>query len=145
MTEARETATQALAAFNNHDQSAISAFTAPNVKYEAPGGVRLQGRDAATGYAMSWLKGFPDAKMTVHNEIACGDWVVQEGTFEGTHTGPLDGAGGTIPATGKKLTGRYVQVGRYASGLTTESRLYFDQVEVLTQLGQMPEPATAKS
>jgi predicted ester cyclase len=145
MAEARDTASQALAAFNNHDQSAISSFNAPNIKYEAPGGVRLEGRDAATGYAMGWLNGFPDARLTVHNEVACGDYVVQECTFEGTHTGPLAGAGGTIPATGKKVVGRCVQVSRWQSGLATENRLYFDQVEVLTQLGQMPEPATAKS
>jgi predicted ester cyclase len=145
MAEARETATQALAAFNNHDQSAISSFNAPNISYEAPGGVRLEGRDAATGYAMSWLNGFPDAKMTLQNEIACGDYVVQECTFEGTHTGPLEGAGGTIPATGRKVVGKSVQVTRWQNGLATESRLYFDQVEVLTQLGQLPEPATAKS
>jgi predicted ester cyclase len=145
MAEARETATRALAAFNSHDESAISAFNAPNIKYEAPGGVRVEGRDAATGYAMGWLKGFPDARLTVHNEIAGGDWVVQECTFEGTHTGPLEGAGGTIPPTGKKLVGRCVQIGRYENGLATDTRLYFDQVEVLSQLGQMPEPATART
>ena len=143
MAEARDTATRALVAFNNHDESAISAFNAPDTKYEAPGGVRLEGRDAATGYAMTWLKGFPDAKLSVHNEIASGDWVVQEFTFEGTHEGTLSGPGGDIPATHRRLNGRGVQIFRVEGDTVADTRLYFDQVQIMTQLGLMPEPAPA--
>ena len=34
---------------------------------------------------MAWVRAFPDARITVHNEIVRGEWVVQEFTFTGTH------------------------------------------------------------
>jgi predicted ester cyclase len=141
MAEARDTATRYLDAFNAHDESAIRVLNAPNVKYEAPGGVRLEGNEAATGYNMAWIKGFPDAKLTVNNELISGPWVVQECMFEGTHTGSFEGPAGTVPPTGRKVVGRCVQIGRYENGVASDLRLYYDQVELLTQLGLMPETA----
>jgi predicted ester cyclase len=143
MAEASDTAARFVQAFNAHDEGAIRDLNAPNTKFEAPGGVRLEGREAATSYAMSWLNGFPDAKMIVRNELVSGPWVIQEFTFEGTHTAPLNAPTGTIPATGKKLVGKGVQLGRYENGQAIEVRLYYDQVDVLTQLGLMPKPAVA--
>ncbi len=141
MAEAKDTAARFIEAFNAHDESAIRTLNAPNIKFQAPGGVSLEGREPVTGYAMAWLNGFPDAKMTVRNEVTCGDWVVQEFTFEGTHTAPLNGPAGTIPATGKRVSAEGVQLVRYENGQAIDDRLYYDQVEVLTQLGQMPTPA----
>ena len=141
MAEARDTATRYLEAFNAHDESAMRALNAPNIKFEAPGGVRIEGREAATGYSMVWLKGFPDARMTADNELISGPWVVQECTFEGTHAGSFEGPAGTVPPTGRKVIGHCVQIGRFENGMASEVRLYYDQVELLTQLGLMPEPA----
>jgi predicted ester cyclase len=145
MAEARDTATRFNTAFNGHDENAIRSLNAPNVRFEAPGDVHLEGRDAATGYAMAWLNGFPDAKMTILHEHACGQVVVQECTFQGTHTAPLASAGSTIPATGKKVSSRCVLIGRYENGMVSETRLYYDQAELLGQLGLTPEPAAATS
>jgi hypothetical protein len=58
--------------FNAHDESAIKALVSPNIRFTAPGGVRLIGQDAIAGYFAGWLKGFPDARMTVHHEIVSG-------------------------------------------------------------------------
>jgi len=143
MAEARDIAARSLEAFNAHDGDAVQALNAPDIRFEAPGGVRLQGRDAVAGYDKAWFNGFPDAKMTVQNELVSGPWVVQECTFEGTHTGSFDGPGGTIPATGRRLVGKCVQIGRYENGQAIDVRLYYDQMEMLTQLGLMPEPAAA--
>jgi predicted ester cyclase len=143
MAEAKDIAARFIEAFNGHDESAIRALNAPNAKFQAPGGVSLEGREAVTGYAMAWLNGFPDAKMTVQNELTCGSWVVQEFTFEGTHTAPLNAPTGTIPATGKRVAAKGVQIVRYENGLAIDDRLYFDQVDVLTQLGLMPTPVAA--
>jgi predicted ester cyclase len=143
MPEARDTATRFVNAFNAHDESAIRSLNAPNTRFDAPGDVRLEGREAATGYAMAWLNAFPDARMIVLHEHASGPVVVQECRFEGTHTAPLVGAAGTIPATGNKVAARCVQIGRYENDQVTETRLYYDQVDLLTQLGVMPAPAVA--
>jgi predicted ester cyclase len=81
----------------------------------------------------------------VTNELADGDWVAQEFTFEGTHEDTLSSPSGDIPATHKRLDGRGVQIFKVEGEVVTATRLYFDQVDVMTQLGLMPEPASATS
>jgi predicted ester cyclase len=125
-------------AFNAHDESALRTLIAPNVKFTAPGDVRLVGKDAVIGYTNSWMKALPDAKLIVTNEIVSGPWIVQEFTFEGTHKAPLTGPMGTIQATNRKVSGQCVSITRYENDLQVETRLYFDVVQLLTQLGVMP-------
>lgn len=143
MADAREVGQRFLDAFNAHDEQRMRALTAENAIFEAPGDVKLEGGDATTEYAMAWLNAFPDARITVHNELVAGDWVVQEFTFTGTHESTLMSPVGEIPATHKTLNGRGVQIFRVEEEAVADTRLYFDQVQVMTQLGLMPEPATA--
>jgi len=140
---AKQWADEWVAAFNSHDPDRIGALDAEDVHFVAPGDVEVNGREAAQAYAMAWIDAFPDAKITVRNQVIADPYVVQEITFEGTHTGPLQSPTGEIPATGKRLTGRGVHVDRIENGVAVESALYYDQVQVMTQLGLMPEPATA--
>jgi predicted ester cyclase len=141
--DARAVAAEFMDAFNAHDEGRIRELTAENNVLEAPGEVHLEGREPATQYALAWLNAFPDARVTIRNEIEAGDWVVQEFTFEGTHEGTLWSPAGDIPATNRRLNGRGVQLLRIEGGAIADTRLYFDQVQVMTQLGLMPEPATA--
>ena len=143
MADARDIGRQFVEAFNAHDEDRIRRLNGDNAVIEAPGDVRLQGRDAATEYAMGWLRAFPDGRINVKNEFSDGEWVVQEFVFEGTHEDTLSSPSGDLPATHKRLNGRGVQVFRVEGETVTETRLYFDQIEVLTQLGVMPQPATA--
>jgi steroid delta-isomerase-like uncharacterized protein len=143
MAGAQEVGAQFVEAFNAHDELRMRELSAENEVFEAPGDIRLEGRDATVAYAMSWLNAFEDARIDVHDEHVAGDWVVQEFVFSGTHTGPLLSPAGEIPPTNRQLSGRGVQIFRVEDGLVVDTRLYFDQVQVLTQLGLMPEPATA--
>ena len=143
MGKAQDIGNDFIAAFNEHDEAKIRNMTADNAIMEAPGGVRLEGGDASAAYAVSWMRAFPDSKITVHNTLEAGDSVVQEFTFEGTHTDTLPSPAGDIPATNRSMVGRAVQVIRVEDDLVAETKLYFDQVQVLTQLGLMPEPATS--
>jgi predicted ester cyclase len=145
MTEAKDTAAKFVEAFNAHNESAIRALHGTNIKFEAPGGIRLEGTDAVTGYAMTWQKGFPDAKITVRNQVVDGPWLVQEFKLQGTHTAPLNTPMGPVQPTGKRIDSRGVSVGRYENGQIVEARLYFDQNEVMSQLGLLPEPAATTS
>lgn len=145
MADARQLGAKFVDAFNSHDEARIRELNGENVVFEAPGEIRLEGRDAATEYAMAWLRAFPDARLTVTNELADGDWVAQEFTFEGTHEDTLSSPSGDIPATHKRLDGRGVQIFKVEGEVVTDTRLYFDQVDVMTQLGLMPEPASATS
>ena len=128
-------------AFNSHDETALGSLIAPDARFSAPGDVRLQGKDAVIGYTNGWMKALPDAKITVTHEIVSAPWVVQEFTFEGTHKAPLTGPMGTIAATNRKVSGQCVSITRYENDLAVEGRLYFDMVQLLTQLGVMPVPA----
>ena len=143
MADAQEIGHRVVDAFNAHDEQRIRELNGENAVIEAPGDVKVQGREPATQYALAWLNAFPDASITVHNELVAGDWVVQEFTFSGTHEGTLMSPGGEIPATHKTLNGRGVQIFRVDGETVADTRLYFDQVQVMTQLGLMPEPATA--
>ncbi|MDX6594161.1 MAG: hypothetical protein QOJ13_3357 [Gaiellales bacterium] len=143
MASPKDVARQWMDAFNAHDEGRMGELTAEDATMSAPGDIELTGRDAVTGYAMAWLNAFPDARINVHQELADGPSVAQRFTFEGTHTGPLEGPAGTIPATGRRLTGRGVQLLQIDGDEASEVALYFDQVQVLTQLGLMPEPARA--
>jgi steroid delta-isomerase-like uncharacterized protein len=145
MADARQLGAKFVDAFNAHDEARIRELNGENVVFEAPGEIRLEGRDAATEYAMAWLRAFPDARITVTNELADGDWVAQEFTFEGTHEDTLSSPSGDIPATHKRLDGRGVQIFKVEGEVVTDTRLYFDQVDVMTQLGLMPEPVSATS
>jgi predicted ester cyclase len=143
MASAQEVGARFVEAFNAHDEARIREVNGENVIFEAPGDVRIEGREPTTLYAMAWLNAFPDARLVVHNELVAGDWVVQECTFEGTHEGTLSSPTGDIPATHKRLNGRCVQIFKIEGDVTTETHLYYDQVQLMTQLGLMPELATA--
>ncbi len=143
MADTQAVASAFVDAFNAHDEARIRELNAEHAVFEGPGDVKLEGREATTAYAMSWLNAFGDARVTLHNEFVAGDWVVQEFVFSGTHTGTLQSPAGDIPATNRQLRGRGVQILRIEGDAVADTRLYFDQVDVLTQLGLMPEPATA--
>ena len=143
MGDALQVAMAATEAFNAHDEERIRSHYTDSSVFEAPGDIRLEGPEAITAYAMSWLSAFPDARITAHNQVASGDWAVQEFTFEGTHTETLAGPTGDIPATNRRLVGRGIEAIRVENGKIIQDNLYFDQVQVMTQLGLMPEAATA--
>jgi steroid delta-isomerase-like uncharacterized protein len=141
MPEVKDTTDRFVAAFNAHDERALHALHADDIKFNAPGGFKATNAKDATAYAMTWLKAFPDGKMTVRTEITSGPWVVQEITMAGTHTAPLEGPTGTIPPTHKKVVGYGVQLLRVENGRIAEARIYFDQLDQMSQLGLIPAPA----
>jgi ketosteroid isomerase-like protein len=68
--------------------------------------------------------------------------VVEQARYTGTHTGAWRSpTGAEIPATGRKLDFPFVGVFRVQDGKISSIRLYYDQIEVFTQLGLMPRAA----
>lgn len=141
MTQVKDTAARFVAAFNAHDERALLSLHADNIKFNAPGGFKATNAKDATAFAMTWLKAFPDGKMNVRSEIVSEPWIVQEIVMEGTNTAPLESPKGTVPATYKKLVGYGVQILKIESGKIAEARIYFDQLDQMTQLGLIPTPA----
>jgi steroid delta-isomerase-like uncharacterized protein len=142
MTESRDTTARFVAAFNAKDEKALNELHSDDIKFNAPGGFKATNAKDATAFAMNYLKAFPDSKMTVRTELISGPWVIQEVQMEGTHTAPLQGPNGTIPATYKKVKSYGVQLLKVENGKITEARIYFDQLDQMTQLGLIPAPAT---
>lgn len=140
MTEVKDTAAHFVTAFNAHDEKALNALHADNIKFDAPGGFKAANAHEATAYAMRWLKAFPNGKITVRNEIVSAPWIVQEIIMEGTHTGPLEGPTGTVQPTHKKVVSKGVQLLRIESGKIAEARIYFDLLDQMSQLGLIPTP-----
>ena len=130
-------------AFNSHDERRIRENYADNVVYEAPGGIRVEGTDAATEASMAFVRAFPDVRLKLTNVVAGDDSIAFEIDFDGTHQAALEGPGGAIPATNRRVTGKGAEFIRIQDGKVVEERLYYDQVDFLTQLGVMPDAGTA--
>lgn len=128
-------------AFNAHDADAMRSFYTDESVFTAPGGVELRGADAIVEYAQTWLRAFPDGTQTTHTEVVGDGWAATQFTFTGTHTETLASPDGDVPATGRTLSGRGAEVLRIEGGKVLEDHLYFDQMDVMTQLGLVPEAA----
>lgn len=140
--DAKRAAEKHVAAFNAHDPAALTANEAPDIEFEAPG-AKLRGREQVAQFFAAYWRAFPDAQVTVRNRLVDGSTVVSENVLVGTHSGPLRTPQGDIPPTGRRIESRGIAVQRVEAGLVASEHLYFDQVEMLAQLGMLPEPARA--
>lgn len=129
--------------WNNHDEASWVGLFSPKATFTAPGGVRGSGIGAAKTFYHIWQDAFPDNQLKTLQIIEGKDAVVLEGVFEGTHTATLNAPGGSIPATGQRVAIPLTSVLRVAGDRFTSFAVYFDQMELLTQLGLTQAPTTA--
>lgn len=129
--------------FNAHDLDGFAAVLADDVVFQAPGGLRGEGKAACVEFFSSWFGAFPDAHVEVHGLHIFDDVVVEEGTFTGTHNGVLGSPMGDVPPTGRSVRLDYIQVLRFCDGKHTSFHLMFDRLLMLEQLGLIPTPALA--
>lgn len=109
------------------------------MELEAPGGLRLLGRDAAEVIWDTWNDAFPDNRLEVVSIHADDRGGAQEGRFIGTHNGTLRAPAGEIPATGRTVDAGFCGVYEFDQGKVVSFHLYFDQMDMMTQLGLTPE------
>ncbi len=112
-----------------------SADFSEDAELVAPGGLSGRGRDLQHVFYSIWQDGFPDNQVTNVRVGEDGDTAVLEAVFEGTHTGVLKAPSGDIPPTGKRVSIPFVCTYTCADGHFTTFRLYFDQMDLVTQLG----------
>jgi steroid delta-isomerase-like uncharacterized protein len=139
----REAFDKGTEAFNAHDLDAFAQTVSDDVVQTAPGGMRFEGKPACIAYFANWMEAFPDAHVDVHDVVITDDVVAEEGTFSGKHTGVFHTPMGDIPPTGRAVQAEYVQVLRFRDGTFFSANLMFDRMELLEQLGLVPEPAAA--
>jgi len=139
MSEPKDVLEQAIACWNAGDREAWAELYAEDVVYEGPGGARISGlEDLKVWYFDALLTAAPDRGSADVVLFVDGEHVVEEARYTGTHTGPWRTPDAEIPATGRTLDFRFAGVFRVAGGKISSIRIYYDQVEVFTQLGLMP-------
>jgi predicted ester cyclase len=129
--------------FNSHEVDGLLELYADDAELKGPGGMSFRGKDAIAGFLRGWYQGFPDCRTESTNVIEAGDTIVEEGVFTGTHTGVFPTPMGDIPPTGKRVEGNYVDVFEFRDGKLVSDRLIFDRMQLMEQLGLVPEPAGA--
>jgi heme-degrading monooxygenase HmoA/predicted ester cyclase len=113
----------------------LAAMDLHRLELQAPGGLRLAGREAAETIWNTWNEAFPDNRLEIAAIHADDRGGVHEGRFVGTHTGTLRGPTGEMTASGRTVDAQFSGVYEFEEGKITSFHLYFDQVELLTQLG----------
>ena len=133
----------AIERWNATDRDGWAALYTDDVVYEGPGGARISGlANLKEWYFDALLTAAPDRGSADVVLLADGDHVVEQARYTGTHTGPWRTPDAEIPATGKELDFPFVGVFRVERGKISSIRIYYDQVEVFTQLGLMPRAAS---
>lgn len=121
------------------DLKAIGECYAEDAVIMTPDEGQLTGRDQIMEWWRPFLEGFTELKWEPLHAYEVGDTAIDEGFFGGLNTGPLSTPMGTVPATGKRIRVRGCDVATVVNGHIVEHRFYFDQMEMLGQLGLLPE------
>lgn len=129
-------------AINRRDMDKNLTLLTDDVKWmNIPFAASFTGHKGYRDFLGNWTTAMPDCKAEVVNVIAGEEWTVVEFIGRGTHTGPLVGPHGTIPATQRKLDLKFCEVFRIKDGQIAEAHLYFDAATLMRQFGLLPTPA----
>jgi steroid delta-isomerase-like uncharacterized protein len=142
--DAKTVLEQAIERWNDNDREGWATLYTEDVIYEGPGGSRISGlADLKEKYFDALLTAAPDRGSRDVLLIAEGNYVVEQARYTGTHTGTWRSPDGAeVPATGKTLDFPFVGVFRVDNGKISAIRIFYDQIEVFTQLGLMPGTAS---
>ena len=129
--------------WNSHDVDGWLACCNEDIPFSGPGGLTGQGFETGRMFYSLWQDAFPDNKTTITAAAVEGNDAMQEAVFRGTHTQVLRAPSGDIQPTGKTVELPYMLALGFREGKWSSFHLYFDQVELMTQLGLMPAPTSA--
>jgi predicted ester cyclase len=107
----------------------------------APGGFSGRGLEFAATFWSVWQGAFPDNQVTLKTVVGEGSEGAEESVLNGTHTGVLPSPAGEVPPTGRHVSIPFAGLHTVRNDKWVSFHVYFDQVELLTQLGLMPAPA----
>ncbi len=140
MGQASETMDGLMAAMESKDRQALADCFAADAVLRTPDQGEISGRDAIADYFHHFWEAMPDVRYEQSARHEAGNVAIVEGFVVGTNTGTLSlPTGGTLPPTGKQVRVRSCDVARVEAGVVTAHHAYFDQMELLGQLGLLPE------
>jgi len=126
--------------FNEGNLSSIRDFVSPDsLQHDLEGAPAPSGRSPEQLAEMIQLyrHAFPDLRVQIQDQIAENDRVVTCLRMRGTQRGPLLGIG----VSGKTVDVSGIRVDRLAEGKITESWFHWDGLEMLRQIGAIPDLA----
>jgi len=126
-------------AFSEGDLDLIDDLVADDaVGYDPAQPEPIRGAEGMKELVTMYRSAFPDLAFEVHETLRDGDLVAVRWTSTGTHDGELMG----IEPTGKEVTVEGIEIDRVEDGKIVESRVSWDALGLLRQLGAVPEMAT---
>jgi steroid delta-isomerase-like uncharacterized protein len=99
----------------------------------------LRGPEGVKEFITTYLAAFPDARITVEQQLAEGDFVATRWTGRGTHKGELMG----VQATGKQVSVSGLTISRLSGGKIVEEFQNWDTLGLMQQLDAIPAMAHA--
>ena len=120
--------------FNKGNLAVIDDVVAPDFVNHDPFPGEPSGREGFKMLATAMRAAFPDLHFTNEQMIGEGDIVAHRFTMRGTHAGPFLG----LPATGRSITMRGIDILRFADGKVTDRWARTDDLGLMQQLGLAP-------
>lgn len=146
MGQPRELMDRATAAVLAGDLEALRAIYAPDVVATTPDDGELHGIDRFIEWNRAFVGSFTDRQFVPMNGHETADCAIDQGDFVGTHTEPLKLPDGqTVPPTGKQIRVRAADVATVREGRIVRHDFYFDQLDMLVQLGLMDAPPSTRA
>lgn len=126
-----------LHATNRRDWDSWQALHADNACRTAPELSEPLCSSAAMRVAIETLStAFPDYHLELLQAVEQGDWLVARIHTSGTMTGPLRLSSGVeVPATGKTIDQEWTAWVRFENGKIVQFDEYYDQLQLMEQLG----------
>jgi|tagenome__1003787_1003787.scaffolds.fasta_scaffold20628909_2 predicted ester cyclase len=144
MTDARNLAERVFAVIDGQRWDDYETVMQPDVEMISPFAT-LHGTAEWMRFSRGFAEAMPDGRHSVTTVLQDGDRFAFEGSWSGTHTGPLAGPGGEVPATGRKVTLPFCAVGTQRDGRLAAVTIHLDQLAMLAQLGLVPAPEPARA
>ena len=121
-----------LSMLNTHDPDLVDRFVAD--EYRNHNAFVADGREANRQFWAAFFAALPDVSVTTEDLVISGDRVVGRFVYRGTHTGDLWG----IPASGKPVEMRSIDIWRVEDGMFVEHWDELNLLEMFQQMGAIP-------
>ena len=143
MGQARELMDRVTSALLAKDFDALRELYDPHIIGVTPDARKLHGVDEIIEYFRAVAEAFPNMSYESVGTYESGACAIDQGDMLAHNTGPLHLPGGqTLPPTGKEVRVRSMDIATVHDGRIIRHEWYWDQLEILTELGllQMPAP-----
>jgi predicted ester cyclase len=134
MAEAKQVVERHVDAFNAR-QADAEPWT-EDAEFVAPG-ASMSGREEVLAFLGAFWEAFPDGRLELSRVFGEGSLAAAEGRFIGAHRGVFRTPTGEVPATGRLVEFRWMSAYEARGDELASEHLFFDQVELLSQLGLM--------